>query len=103
LKAVALVAIASIPLVSFAQSSLPVTRAQVRAELIRVEKAGYCPSDFSDTNYPSNILAAEAKVASQKQDAQGGGYGPSNSGTSQSGHGEHDTAVLQASSTYAHH
>ena len=33
------------PLVSFAQSTAPVTRAQVRAELIRLEEAGYHVGD----------------------------------------------------------
>ena len=52
------------PVLSFAQSNAPVTRAEVRADLARVEKAGYVPS-ANDNNYPSDIQAAEAKVAAQ--------------------------------------
>jgi hypothetical protein len=65
-KAAAFVAAIAMPLVSFAQTAQPVTRAQVKAELVQLENAGYRPSDFSDTHYPDNILAAEAKVAAQK-------------------------------------
>lgn len=85
LKAAALVAAMSIPLVSFAQTNQPVTRAEVRAQLVQLEKAGYHASDFSDTNYPDNILAAEAKVAKQNKATQDSSHGPSAVGTSQSG------------------
>ena len=40
------------------------TRAQVRADLIRVEQAGYNPGNY-DPYYPEDIQAAEAKVAAQ--------------------------------------
>ncbi|WP_322105519.1 DUF4148 domain-containing protein [Paraburkholderia sp. J41] len=65
------------PLASFAQSTAPVTRAQVLADLIRVEKAGYDPARGNDSNYPTDIQAAEAKVAAQENqqmtnDAVGG-------------------------------
>ncbi|MFD1554840.1 DUF4148 domain-containing protein [Paraburkholderia silviterrae] len=53
------------PVVSFAQSSGPVTREQVRAELIRLEQAGYRVGDDDQTKYPEKIQAAEAKVAAQ--------------------------------------
>jgi hypothetical protein len=50
----------------FAQTtSGPVTRAQVRAELVRLEQAGYSPSMGEDPNYPADIQAAEAKIAAQ--------------------------------------
>jgi hypothetical protein len=52
------------PVVSFAQSNAPVTRAEVRADLVRVEQAGYVPS-ANDLNYPADIQAAEAKIAAQ--------------------------------------
>jgi hypothetical protein len=48
---------------SFAQSACgPVTRAEVRADLIRLEQAGYRPTG-EDPFYPDDIQAAEAKVA----------------------------------------
>ena len=72
IKAVALAAVLAVPAVSFAQSSQPVTRAQVRSELVQLEKAGYVPSNSSDTQYPANIQAAEAKVHAA--------YGAENSG-----------------------
>jgi mitochondrial fission protein ELM1 len=51
--------------VSFAQSTAPVTRAQVRAELNRLEQAGYHVGDGDQTTYPAQIQAAEAKIAAQ--------------------------------------
>jgi hypothetical protein len=57
------------PITGFAQSaSTPLARAQVRAELLRLEEAGYKPSAGDGGNYPADILAAEAKVAAE--DAQ---------------------------------
>lgn len=53
------------PVVSFAQSNAPLTRAEVRADLVRVEQAGYNPSLGDDANYPADIQAAEAKIAAQ--------------------------------------
>ena len=60
------------PVVVFAQSNAPVTREQVRAELVQLEKAGYHPGDGDNTTYPAQIQAAEAKVAAQN-DATGVG------------------------------
>jgi hypothetical protein len=53
------------PVVSFAQSTEPITRAQVYADLIRVEQAGYHIGDGDNTTYPAEIQAAEAKIAAQ--------------------------------------
>ncbi|ASW01350.1 DUF4148 domain-containing protein [Paraburkholderia aromaticivorans] len=53
------------PVLSFAQSNAPVTRAEVRADLVRLEQAGYNPSLADDADYPASIQAAEAKVAAQ--------------------------------------
>ena len=70
----------SIPLASFAQSDTngPVTRAQVRQDLINVEQAGYNPAAKSPY-YPDDIQAAERRVNEQQ------GYGGVAAGTSQSG------------------
>ncbi|MEQ5841568.1 DUF4148 domain-containing protein [Paraburkholderia acidicola] len=84
IKAVALAAILAAPVVSFAQSNQPLTRAQVRAELVQIEKAGYNPATANDYDYPANIQAAEAKVAAENGAAQTS-YGPSVSGSSESG------------------
>ncbi|AXK63940.1 DUF4148 domain-containing protein [Burkholderia sp. IDO3] len=52
---------------AFAQSSAPLTRAQVREELIRLEAAGYEPSKGDDGEYPADIQAAQARVVAQAQ------------------------------------
>jgi hypothetical protein len=65
-NAVAMAAVLSIPPMCYAQSNQPVTRAQVRSELVQLEKAGYDPSS-DQTQYPRNIQAAEAKVSAQQQ------------------------------------
>ncbi|WP_206952187.1 DUF4148 domain-containing protein [Trinickia acidisoli] len=91
--AVALVA----PVAAFAQSNQPVTRAQVRADLVRLEQAGYNPLDW--LHYPENIQAAEQRVSAQEGAAQSNtsGYGPAVQGASQSGSAATDSAV----STYS--
>jgi hypothetical protein len=62
--ALASAALAS-PVISVAQSSAPLTRAQVRSELVRIEQAGYHIGDGDETTYPVQIQAAEAKTAAQ--------------------------------------
>ena len=57
----------AIPALSFAQAS-ETTRASVQHELVQMEKAGYVPS-ASNTHYPDNIQAAEARLQSQPQTA----------------------------------
>ncbi|WP_175812664.1 DUF4148 domain-containing protein [Burkholderia contaminans] len=52
---------------AFAQSAVPLTRAQVRDELIRLEAAGYDPAKGDEGEYPADIQAAEAKLAEQDQ------------------------------------
>ncbi|VWC71379.1 purine nucleoside phosphorylase [Burkholderia lata] len=66
IRAVLLSCALSAPIVAFAQTTdHAVTRADVRADLVRVEKAGYRPIG-TDPNYPEDIQAAEAKVAAQQ-------------------------------------
>ncbi|TAM53246.1 MAG: DUF4148 domain-containing protein [Paraburkholderia sp.] len=79
----------SIPLVSFAQSDNgPVTRAQVRQELIQLEQAGYNPA-MHDPFYPESIQAAEQRVHQQQGSAvatgETSGYGGVAAGSAQSG------------------
>jgi hypothetical protein len=76
------------PALAFAQSNAPVTRAQVRADLVAVEKAGYNPALASDPYYPSDIQAAEAKVATQHAGAAQA-YGGVQTGTSASSAPKH--------------
>src|SRR5258707_800140 len=67
IPAIALASALAAPAVAFAQSNGPVTRAQVRAELVQLEKAGWRPAMGMGNNpdYPAGIQAAEAKVAAQ--------------------------------------
>jgi hypothetical protein len=82
--AVAAASLLAIPVASFAQTNAPVTRAQVRAELVQLEKQGYQPSR-NDPYYPSDIQAAEARVAASKDTSYASGYGPDTSGSSNAG------------------
>ena len=83
IQAVALAAALIVPVASFAQSNGPVTRAQVRAELVQIEKAGYNPARGGDPYYPADIQAAEAKVAAQNGATSG--YGGVAGGSSDAG------------------
>ncbi|ACD20934.1 DUF4148 domain-containing protein [Paraburkholderia phytofirmans] len=83
IKAVALVAVFAAPVASFAQSEQPVTRAEVKAQLKQIEQAGYNPAVATDSTYPADIQAAEARVAAQNSGAAG--YGPSSAGSSETG------------------
>ena len=70
------------PVGAFAQANQPLTRAQVRAELVQLEKAGYDPARGEDPHYPADIQAAEAKVAAQTAAT---GVGGTVSGSSDAG------------------
>jgi hypothetical protein len=62
LFAVLAAAVLTIPAIASAQQSdTGLTRAQVRAELVQLEHAGYNPHRVT-VNYPADIQAAEAKV-----------------------------------------
>jgi len=83
-KAVALAVVLAAPVVSFAQAQPgngPVTRAQVRNELIQLEKAGYNPARGEDPHYPADIQAAQARVAEQNALAQAPGADSSGYGS----------------------
>ncbi|KVV50362.1 hypothetical protein WK90_33830 [Burkholderia cepacia] len=104
IKAVALAALVAAPVVSFAQSQQPLTRAQVRAELVQLEKAGYNPNDW--INYPENIKAAQAKIAAAQNtgaQADATGYGSNPVGTSQSGQRVLVPAATDRSSVFFGH
>jgi hypothetical protein len=82
IQAVAVATALIVPVASFAQSNAPVTRAQVRAELTQLEKAGYRVGDGDNVHYPDAIQAAEARVAAANGNS---GYGGVANGTSQAG------------------
>ncbi|TAL99632.1 MAG: DUF4148 domain-containing protein [Paraburkholderia sp.] len=99
IPAVAVAVALVVPVASFAQSNGPVTRAQVREELIQLEKAGYHVGDGDQAHYPDAIQAAEAKVAAQNGATSG--YGGVVSGSSDAGR----PAVSKAdwNAMYSHH
>jgi len=81
-KAVAVALVLAAPVASFAQSNQPLTRAEVKAQLVALEKAGYNPAFVNDASYPHDIQAAEARVAAQNSATSG--VGGVTSGSSQS-------------------
>ncbi|MGF6985776.1 hypothetical protein QFZ99_005317 [Paraburkholderia atlantica] len=107
-KSLIVAAVVAVPVVSFAQTNAPLTRAQVRAELVQLEKAGYNPAADYNT-YPQNIQAAEARVSALNS-AAASAYGGSADGSSAAGAGavkvpaltqQQDVAGL--ATVYAHH
>jgi hypothetical protein len=75
----------SAPVVSFAQTEQSsLTRAQVRADVVRAESAGYAPTAWADFPY-GEVQAAEFRSASQRAAADPAGYGASWNGRSQFG------------------
>ncbi|MDQ7976915.1 DUF4148 domain-containing protein [Paraburkholderia sp. SARCC-3016] len=70
---------------AFAQQHSTITRAQVRAELAQLRAAGY--QGDTETSYPAEIQAAEARVAAKQAQAATSGYGPGTAGTSAAGAG----------------
>ncbi|MBY4865779.1 DUF4148 domain-containing protein [Burkholderia sp. Bp9017] len=89
-QAVVVAAALVAPVVSFAQSGSALTRAQVRAELVQLQQAGYNTARGEDPHYPEAIQAATARVAEQQRLAQAqgvdaSGYGAQAQGASASG------------------
>lgn len=80
------------PAIAFAQSNGALTRAEVRNELVQLEKAGYRPGDGDQATYPQQIAQAEARVS--RSAAASSGFGGVVSGTSASG--QATSAALQA-------
>jgi hypothetical protein len=68
---VAIAVVLAAPVVSLAQSNQPMTRAQVKAELVEFEKAGYNPAFVNDADFPHDLQAAEARVAAQRRSTSG--------------------------------
>jgi hypothetical protein len=100
IKAVAIALGLAAPVASFAQSNEPVTRAEVRSQLIQLEKAGYNPAIADNATYPADIQAAEARVAAENGTTSG--VGGVASGSSQSG-GPAVAAFTGQRALYARH
>ncbi|MBN3760796.1 DUF4148 domain-containing protein [Burkholderia sp. Ac-20365] len=73
-----------LPAAAFAQSNEPLTRGQVRAELLQLEDAGYNPLSNCTGDCPGSLRRAEALLARRQQNASAS-YGPGTGGTEQSG------------------
>ncbi|WP_296659428.1 DUF4148 domain-containing protein [Paraburkholderia sp.] len=86
IPAVVVAAALAIPAISFAQPEQQgLTRAQVRAELVELEQAGYNPAT-DHLSYPASIEAAEARVhAQQLASSDASGFGAPAAGTTQAG------------------
>ena len=89
------------PALSFAQSNAaPITRAQVRAQLVELEQAGYNPSNDHAT-YPANLQAAQARVNEQHlASGDTSGYGAPAAGTAQAGGAVQPPHVAPRQSVY---
>lgn len=84
-----LVSVLTVPAVSFAQSQQPLTRAQVRAELVELQQAGY--RGDNEATYPAAIQAAEERVVQAHGQSQAASsYGTDVSGSAASGGRSHD-------------
>ncbi|MFT4063858.1 DUF4148 domain-containing protein [Paraburkholderia sp.] len=90
------------PLLSHAQASTRRTHAEVRAELVQLEKAGYNPARRDDATYPANIQAAEARVSARNPAATDTttAYGGTPAGKSES---DRRTSKATSDSLYGHH
>lgn len=104
IPAVFVAAALAVPAVSFAQSSQQgLTRAEVRAQLVELEQAGYNPAR-DQVNYPENLQAAQARVnAEQVARGETSGYGAPTAGTSESGGGAMQPARVAPQSVYFGH
>ena len=94
-SAVVVAAAVAIPAISFAQSAQPLTRAQVRAELIELEQAGYSPV-ANDVDYPHDLQAAQHRVNEEKlAKSDTSGYGAPAAGATAAGGAEQPAQVRQ--------
>jgi hypothetical protein len=75
------------PVAPAAQSNQPLTRAEVRAQLVAIEQAGYNPARGNDTNYPTDAQAAEGRVYAEQAAARAdtSGFGAVKQGSSEAG------------------
>jgi uncharacterized protein DUF4148 len=91
---------------AFAQTSIdPITRAEVRADLVQVEQAGYQPAT-NQREFPQNIQAADAKLAAQQNSTAAAVGGVAMPGSSAAGVHTPVTSIAyvdEANSIYQHH
>jgi hypothetical protein len=103
LNAVLIASALCAPAFAFAQTAnAPVTRAEVKADLVRLEQAGYQPARVSP-DYPADIQAAEAKVAAQGEAPEATSFGGVSTGVALSGAPSATNASNDAQSVYGLH
>jgi hypothetical protein len=73
IQAVTIAVAFAAPVAAFAQSSAPVTRAQVKAELVQFEQAGGRVNTSNDPYYPADVQAVQARVNAQNGNNEGYG------------------------------
>ncbi|MBN3725389.1 DUF4148 domain-containing protein [Burkholderia sp. Ac-20379] len=65
-KAAIVAAAFVVPAISFAQGDTPLTRAQVRAELVRYEQAGFNPARENPSHWVDDLQAASVRVNTER-------------------------------------
>jgi hypothetical protein len=82
------------PVLAQAADNAPVTRAEVKAQLVQLERAGYNPAS-DQTTYPADIQAAQARVNAEQGTAGNANtsFGGASEGASASGHSLHLKAL----------
>ena len=73
IQSVVIAAALAAPVAAFAQSNAPVTRAQVKAELIQYKQAGGRTNFSNDPHYPEDAQLAQARVNAQNGNNEGVG------------------------------
>ncbi|WP_454830165.1 DUF4148 domain-containing protein [Paraburkholderia xenovorans] len=103
-RSIIAVVVLTAPVFAFAQQAhAPVTRAQVRADLVQMENAGYNPARRDDATYPSDIQAAEARVAAMRDVVPMSATGMGTEPISASQSGARTNAGAVQSNLYRHH
>lgn len=100
LQSLVVAAVMALPIVSFAQSNQPLTRAEVRAQLVELQQAGYNPAS-DEAQYPKNIEAAQARIDTQKNIANSS-YGASTGSASAAGAPAKALEIVGLGPIYAH-
>lgn len=104
LQAVVVTAVLATPLASIAQqSNAPVTRAEVRAELVQLERAGYNPAKRDTATYPADIQAAEARAANENPSMQDATHGMGGITSGATEWGQRTSASSAPGTLYEHH
>lgn len=83
-NAVFSIAAVLVPAVASAQSAAPLTREQVRVDLLKLEAAGYNPLSSCVGDCPGSLRRAEA-VLTQSQNDSSAAYGPAFEASEQAG------------------